>query len=148
MKPGAPPTPGADVVAAPESTLLAAELARCIAAPWCAARGVPDDTGGGYVHSRLLASQARQVVFGPVLTHLTFDRLQRTQAIEERMFLTGGGSMVAVLRGRRGRRRRGTSAGPGSAGRAESGGGGRAGAGGQRAAGRQGGSGVGAGGRG
>ena len=43
----------------------------------------------------MLASQARQVVLGPVLTHLTLDLLQRTQAIEERMFLAGE-SMVAV----------------------------------------------------
>lgn len=59
-------------------------------------RGAPCWFGGGYVHSRLLDSQALQVVFGPVLTHLTFDRLQRTQAIDERMFFAGG-SMVAVL---------------------------------------------------
>ena len=37
----------------------------------------------------MLDSHARQVVLGPVLTHLTLERLQRTQAIEERMFLTG-----------------------------------------------------------
>ena len=43
-----------------------------------------------------MASQARQVVLGPVLTHLTFDLLHRLQAIEERMFFTGE-SMVAVL---------------------------------------------------
>ena len=52
-------------------------------------------TGWGYVHSLLLPSQARQVVLGPVLTHLTFDLLQRTQAIEDRMFFTGE-SMAAV----------------------------------------------------
>jgi hypothetical protein len=35
-------------------------------------------------------------VFGPVLTHFTFDLLHRVQAIEERMFFAGE-SMVAVF---------------------------------------------------
>lgn len=49
------------------------------------------------MHSRLLVSQALHVVFGPVLTHLTFDRLHRTQAIEERILGLAGESMVAVF---------------------------------------------------
>lgn len=44
----------------------------------------------------MLDSHARQVVFGPVLTHLTFDRLHLTQAIEERMFFAEE-PMVAVF---------------------------------------------------
>lgn len=46
------------------------------------------------MHSRLVVSQALQVVLGPVLTHLTFERLHLTQAIEERMFLVGWSGLV------------------------------------------------------
>lgn len=42
------------------------------------------------MHSLLLASQARQVVFGPVFTHFTLERRQRTQAIEDRIVFRFG----------------------------------------------------------
>ena len=45
----------------------------------------PGGTGGGYEHSRPEFSHARQVVPMPLLTHFTFERRQRTQAILERM---------------------------------------------------------------
>jgi len=45
----------------------------------------PPVTGIGYVHSRLPASQDRQGVPTPLLTHLTLDRRQRAQAIEDRI---------------------------------------------------------------
>lgn len=52
--------------------------------------GAPLATGGGYVHSLLLASHARQVVFGPVLTHFTFERRHRTHAIDDRIVFRFG----------------------------------------------------------
>jgi hypothetical protein len=45
----------------------------------------PPVDGTGYVHSLPVVSQARQVVPMPLLTHLTLDRLQRAQAMEDRI---------------------------------------------------------------
>jgi len=50
---------------------------------------LPGVDGGGYVHSRLPASQARQGVLTPLLRHLTFDLRHRVHAMELRIFIAG-----------------------------------------------------------